>query len=134
MLDPATRVRYLTWLLRFGGCVLTVAFLAVLMPVEWMAASHQALGLGEFPRQPIVDYLARSVSALYGFHGILLFVVATDPVKYRAIVTYLVAMTIGFGVIMIGIDLHAGLPLWWTAVEGPSLLVLGTVIGLLNRR
>ena len=89
--------------------------------------------MGEFPRRPVVDYLARSVAALYGFHGILLFVVATDPVKYRTIVRYLVFMNIAFGVMLLGIDLHAGLPLWWTLAEGPVVIVVGILLGILNR-
>lgn len=134
MLDPATRLRYLTWLLRFGGGVLLLAFPAMLLPSEWMAASHAALGLGELPRQPVVDYLARSISALYGFHGILLFVVASDPLRYRAIITFLALMNVTLGILMIAVDLHAGLPAWWVAAEGPSLILLGVVLAILNRR
>lgn len=111
-----------------------MAFLAMLLPVDWMAATHEWLGMGEFPRQPVVDYLARSVAGLYGFHGILLFIVAQDPVKYRSIVTYLAFMNAAFGLMMTAVDLHAGLPVLWTAVEGPSLVVIGMLIGFLNRQ
>ena len=133
MFDPATRLRLLRILLRLGGALLVTAFLAVFLPVEWMASSHDSLGMGEFPRRPVVDYLARSVAALYGFHGILLFVVSADPAKYRTIIHYLVFMNLGLGVMLIGIDLHAGLPMWWTLAEGPSVIVVGLLLGILNR-
>lgn len=89
--------------------------------------------MGEFPRRPVVDYLARSVAALYGFHGILLFVVSADPAKYRTIINYLVFMNVGLGVMLIAIDLHAGLPMWWTLVEGPSVIAVGLLLAVLNR-
>ena len=133
MLDANTRLRYLRLLLRIGGTFLVTAFLAMLLPVEWMASTHEWLGMGEFPRRPVVDYLARSVSALYGFHGILLFVVADDPVKYRPIVRYLAFMNLILGGMLIAIDAYAGLPLFWTLAEGPSLIVVGVLLSLLNR-
>ena len=101
------------------------AFFAVFLPVEWMASSHESLGMGEFPRRPVVDYLARSVAALYGF--------SADPARYRTIVRYLVFMNVGLGVMLIAIDLHAGLPMWWTLAEGPSVIVVGLLLAVLNR-
>ena len=127
------RLRLLELLLRIGGTILVAAFAAMLLPVDWMAATHERLGLGAFPRLPVVDYLARTVSALYGFHGILLFVIARDPPKYRSLIRYLVFMNVTLGVMLIGVDLHAGLPLIWTLVEGPSLIAVGLVMGALNR-
>ena len=127
------RLRLLRLLLRIGGTVLVTAFAAMLLPVDWMAATHEWLGLGAFPRLPVVDYLARSVSALYGFHGILLFIIAHDPQKYRSLIWYLVFMNVTLGLMLIGVDLHAGLPWLWTLVEGPSLIALGLLMGALNR-
>ena len=119
-------------MLRIGASVLVTAFLAMLLPVDWMAATHEWLGMGEFPRRPVVDSLARSVAGLYGYHGILLFIVARDPVKYRSIVTYLVVMNVGFGLMLIAVDLHAGLPALWTLAEGPSLILVGVLLWMLN--
>lgn len=109
------------------------AFLAIFLPVDWMAATHQWLGLGEFPRAPIVDYLARSIAALYGFHGVLLLIVSGDPVRYRTIVSYVAAMNVLFGLIVLAIDLYAGLPMMWTLLEGPPITAFGIAIALLNR-
>lgn len=128
-----SRTRVLVLLLRFAGCVTASAFLAIFLPVDWMAATHQWLGLGEFPRAPIVDYLARSIAALYGFHGVLLLIVSGDPVRYRTIVSYVAAMNALFGLIVLAIDLHAGLPLVWTLLEGPPIIAFGIAIALLNR-
>ena len=102
------------------------------LPVEWMASTHRWLGLGEFPRVPLVDYLTRSVAALYGFHGVLLLLVSTDPRKYRAIVSYVAIMNVIFGIIMIVVDVHAGMPLPWTLLEGPPIVLFGIVLFGLN--
>jgi hypothetical protein len=126
--------KLLVLLLRLAGAVMVTAFLAVLLPVDWMADTHQRLGLGEFPRTPIVDYLARSVALLYGFHGVLVLIVSRDPVKYRTIVWYLAVMNTLFGAIILVIDIHAGLPAMWTVLEGPPVSAFGITLGLLNRQ
>jgi urea transporter len=99
-----------------------------------MAATHARLGLGEFPRAPVVDYLARSIAALYGFHGVLVLIVSTDPIRYRPIVWFIAVMNVFFGLMIVAIDLHAGLPAFWTALEGPPIVAFGVVIAVLNRR
>jgi hypothetical protein len=126
--------RILVIFLRLFGGVTVLAFLAMLLPVEWMAATHRWLGLGEFPRAPIVDYLARSVSSLYGFHGVLVLIVARDVVRYRSIVVYLGWMYIIGGALAIVIDLVATLPWYWTAFEGPSTVVSGALILYLSSK
>jgi hypothetical protein len=126
------RRRLLVVLLRLAGTITVTAFLTILLPAEWMASTHRWLGLGEFPRAPVVDYLARSIAALYGFHGVLLLIVSTDPVRYRAIVWFVAAMNIAFGLIVMAIDVHAGMPLYWTLGEGPPIIAFGIVIAVLN--
>ena len=121
-------------LLRLAGGITATAFLAMLLPTEWMAATHRAIGLGEFPRAPVVDYLARSIAALYGFHGVLLLLVSGDPVRYRPIIRYLGFMNVLFGVALVLIDLNAGMPTLWTLAEGPPIIGFGVVVLYLSRR
>jgi len=127
-------LRLLIVLLRLGGIITCTAFLAMLLPTDWMAATHQWLGLGEFPRVAIVDYLTRSVAALYGFHGVLLLLVSRDPVRHRTIVTFLGIMNVGMGVLFVLIDLHAGMPAFWTLAEGPPVAVFGLLLLFFSRR
>jgi hypothetical protein len=126
--------KLLVLFLRLAGAVMVTAFVAVLLPADWMAEMHRGFGLGEFPRMPVVDYLARSVALLYGFHGVLVLIVSRDPVKYRTIVWYLAVMNTLFGAIILAIDVHAGMPAMWTLLEGPPVTAFGIVIGLLNRQ
>jgi len=128
---PPRRARLLKAVLRISGLGLMLAFVAVLLPVDWMAAVHPRLGLGPFPRSAIVDYLTRSIAALYGFHGVFVWMVSRDPVRYRAFVWFAAVMNIIFGAMMLAIDLHAGMPAIWTAIEGPSIAAMGLVMAVL---
>jgi len=124
----------LAWLLRFVGVIMLTALGAVVMPVQWMNAVHQWVGLGELPDVPIVGYLTRSVSALYALHGALLVFVASDVLRYLPLVRFLAVAGILFGILMSGIDFLVGMPLSWTVGEGPFVTVLSVAILRLTAR
>ena len=115
-------------LLRIGGITMLLAFFAIFMPVRWMAISHEWLGLGQFPESPLVDYLTRSASLLYAWHGGLLLVISCDVKRYRSVLLYLGTVTAIGGLILLGIDLHAGMPAYWTFTEGPPVALIGCLI------
>lgn len=125
--------RVLALLLRLIGLVMLPAFVAVFLPTAWMARTHSALGLGDFPATPVVDYLTRSISALYGFHGGLLLVVSGNVERYRGVVAYVATMHLLFGVAMLAIDLHAGMPWLWTVAEGPPIVAAALIMLYLLR-
>ncbi len=110
-----------------------LAIVAVFMPISWMAKVHEWAGLGEFPASPIVEYLTRSMSALYAAFGGLLLVVSRDVRRNRATVAYMAVIAIVFGIAILGIDLHAGLPLAWVLGEGPPTFLLGVILLALVR-
>lgn len=124
----------LTVILRLAALVTLTAFFAMVLPAAWMASAHRALGFGEWPATPVFEYLARSIAALYGFHGGLLILISGDPARHIAIVKYMAFMYVAFGLIVLAIDLDAGMPMWWTAAEGPPLAMTGVLIGFLARR
>lgn len=128
------RHRTLIILLRVAGVLGCTAVFAVFMPTAWMAATHEWLGLGEFPDAPITQYLTRSLSAFYAVFGGLAIVVSTDVRRHVLVIAYLACATIAFGVLLIAIDALAGLPTSWTLFEGPPTVAIGVVILLLVRR
>jgi len=105
----------------------------MVLPYAWMASAHRALGLGDLPQTPVFEYLARSIAALYGFHGGLLVLISGDPARHATIVKYMAFMYVAFGLIVLAIDLDAGLPTWWTAAEGPPIAMVGVLMALLAR-
>ena len=124
--------RHLVWMLRGIGLLDLLAIMAVVAPRTGIAFSHQLLGLGEFPHEPIAGYLARSISIWYASYGLLLWFVSYDINHYSRLITGLAWMMIQ-GVIVSGIDLAEGMPLWWTGLEGPCSLGLGLSLLFLQR-
>jgi hypothetical protein len=125
--------KVLVILLRFVGVGALFALVAVFMPLSWMAATHRWLGLGEMPTGPVVEYLARSLSAFYAVMGGLCLVVTTDLERYRPVVRFLGVVFALMSVVFLGVDLSAGMPWWWTASEGPGGIVFGALLFVLAR-
>jgi len=117
----------LVGVLRFAAVLLMVAFGAIVMPFEWMAAIPRFLGLGDLPNTPLIGYLTRSLSALYATHGLLLFYISRDVRRYLPLIRFLAVVGIGFGSGMIVLDTAVGLPLSWTVGEGPFIIVMGVL-------
>ena len=109
------------------------ALVPVYMPVSWMAATYRWLGLGEMPTGPIVEYLARSLSAFYALVGALCLVMASDLDRYRPLVRFFGACLALLGIVFTGVDLAAGMPWWWTAFEGPGGVAFGALLFVLAR-
>lgn len=121
-------------ILRAMAVMASLAAVPVFMPHNWMDQVHRLLGLGELPTLPVIIYLSRSLSAMYVFHGLMLWLVSTDLGRYRPLVVYLgLAFTL-FGLVTLGIDAHAGVPWYWTAVEGPTSFLVGLAILYLQQR
>ncbi len=133
MTDKTRQERILIVLLRISGAFTLLAFPTMLLPVEWMAATHRWLGLGEFPTTPLVDYLTRSLAAMYGFHGGLMLLVSINVRRYAAVVTYLAVMYMLLGVLLLAVDIHAALPLLWILTEGPPIAAAGLLLLYLHR-
>ena len=120
-------------LLRFLGVGSLLALVPVFMPFAWMAATHRWLGLGEMPAAPVVEYLARSLSAFYALVGALCLLVAADLDRYRPLVRSLGVAFALLGLVFLFIDLAAGMPWWWIAAEGPATVVVSAVLFVLAR-
>jgi hypothetical protein len=120
-------------LLRIVGVTALLALVAVFMPCSWMAATHRWLGLGEMPTAPVVDYLARSLSAFYAVAGAQFLVVASDLERYRLLVRFLGVAFALISLVLLGVDLAAGMPWWWSASEGPGGVVFGALLVVLAR-
>ena len=115
-------------LLAMIGCGLMVAAVAVFLPVKTMAQMHSWLGLGEFPDAPITRYLARSTSLLYAVHGVLMLYASFDIKRYWPMIVVFGWLHVAIGLTMLGIDLSASMPLYWTAGEGIPIALAGGLI------
>ncbi|MCZ7646505.1 MAG: hypothetical protein M5U26_14675 [Planctomycetota bacterium] len=130
-LDRAERA--LKILLRAAGAVMLCALPFAFLPRAWLAGIHAALGLGAYPEGPVIDYLARTASLLYAGLGGLYLLLSRDLARFRPAIAYLAWTGLLFSVLMLGIDVSAGLPRWWVWGEGPVVAALSLALGLLNR-
>jgi hypothetical protein len=121
-----------SWLLRLAGSVEILAFFAVVMPRSWMEVSHSWLGLGEMAGGPLIMFMIRQASFTYGMHGVSLWVLASDVVRFRKLVllngiAYLLA-----GPIFFLIDYSSGMPWYWTVMDSVGCGITGAAILLLE--
>jgi hypothetical protein len=123
-----SKERALVIVMRVTGALAMCALPFVFVPHSWMNAVHEGLlDMGPLPSEPIVGYLARSTSFFYFFHGALLVMLSLDVKRYRRLVLATFALTLVFGLSLLGVDLTEGLPASWTAGEGPFIVLLALV-------
>lgn len=126
--------RILTGILRVTGGVSLSAAIFVFVPYAWMNAIHQMLGMGVLPSDPIVGYLARSLSAFYALLGGLLLLLSFDVKEHKIVLTYLGIAFCIFGLVLLFVDWIEGMPLFWKVGEGPIVFLLGVAIFFFNNR
>jgi hypothetical protein len=130
-----TAERLLFRLLQVNAGILLLALPCALLPFAWMDTVHRdMLGLGSLPDVPITKYMARSLSLVYGMHGLVLLGVVRNWERYRVVVPFLAKLHIALGVGLLAVDLDAGLPWWWTMSEGPGLIGYALLVLTVNRR
>lgn len=129
-----SRERFLRLVLRVIGSAGLTAVIFVFAPYAWMDAIHRRLGMGRLPDDPVVGYLARSTSGFYASFGGLLWLLSFDVQGRRLVLCYLGGVFTFFGLVLLGIDLVEGLPLWWALAEGLSNAAVGVVIFCLSWR
>jgi hypothetical protein len=124
--------RWLTLVLKTVGIVTVTAFAASVMPQAWIISIAEALGFEPFPNSPLTFYLARNLSLLYGFIGLLVLWIAFNLRQYRSLVKPFAYATILFGLWQAIVDTQAAMPIWWTAFESVSTILGGIMIASLD--
>jgi hypothetical protein len=125
----------LKWILRLIGGVELCAIPFLLFPFAWMNDVHdRALGLGTLPPAPIVEYMARSLSALYAVHGAVVFRLSFDVSRFRPVIGFLGWLHLALGSAVLAIDFTARLPWGWVAGEGPGIAAGGLLVLIFARQ
>jgi hypothetical protein len=133
MLTPARATTLLRCLLIFNGVLTLLALPAVFLPTPWMDHFHRGLNLGPLPDGPIVQYLARSLSAFYAAFGAMTMLLAWDVRRFGPLITWWGATAIVFGGLLLWIDLTARMPPHWMWGEVSYTLLTGALVLLLQR-
>ncbi len=118
----------LVFLLRLAGTWLLLAWGALFMPESWMISMHQSLSLGDWPGGPLTTYLARSVSMLYGFIGLMSLFISQDARRYLPLIRFSCGIGLPLGPIMFAVGVYSGMPWLWAIVEGLCILIFCVLI------
>lgn len=125
----------LKFILRLVGGIELFAIPFLFIPFSWMNFVHENLmRLGPLTHAPVVEYMARTLTALYAFHGALIFRLSYDVTRFRPVVQFVGWLQVALGLAAFVIDLAAGLPFWWVAGEGPGIAAGGLAIVVLSRQ
>ncbi len=130
-MNPEAALRFM---LRFFGTMSLLAIPFIFVPYSVMDAIHQQLQLGTLPDEPIVGYLARSLSAFYALVGALFWKISFDLRRYQSLLIYLSGALAFLGGTLCFIDWWEGLPTAWRLWEGPFVIIAALAMLSLSRR
>ena len=123
-----TPVRLTAIFLRIIAIVQMLTFAVVLMPVAWIASWHAWLGLGVMPDDPVLRYVIRGAAFAQGGVGVLVWVIATDVVRYRPLVITTAAISLFAAPAYYFIDATAGMPRFWCIFDFAYCFLAGAVL------
>jgi hypothetical protein len=110
-------VRRQALLLRWGAFVELLALPWAVLPRSWMEHSHEWLGMGPMPSGAVVDFTIRQSALFYGMHGVLMWRVSLDVLRFQPLVRLLGWTWLFFGPAFLVINLWAGTPTWWAICD-----------------
>lgn len=125
-------LRLQVWVLRFTGALEILAFVAVVMPRSLMEWSHRWLGMGEMVGGPLIMFMIRQASYVYGMHGMSLWVLASNPRRFRPLVIFNGISFLVAGPVFFLIDYTSGMPLWWALGDAFGCSFFGAALLWLN--
>jgi hypothetical protein len=113
--------------LRVTAVLLLLAFIGTLLPERVMRSIYESGDSGPWPGGPLVLYLARVVSILYGFLGVLTLYLSFDVERYRPLVRFLALISFPFVPVMFLVIWSAGLPTIWLVSEPVGILIISAL-------
>jgi hypothetical protein len=126
--SPMTSARATANFLRLLAILQILTGAIVFMPVAWIAAWHAWLGLGPLPDDAVLRYVIRGAAYAQGAIGVLLWIMATDVVRYRPLVIATAAIYLVGAPAFYSIDTIAGMPRFWCIFDSVSCLLSGAIL------
>lgn len=129
-----TSQRLIAWLLRLAGSFEILALVAVVMPRSWMEVSHSWLGMGVMPDGPLIMFMIRQASYTYGMHGLSLWILSSDVIRFRPLIIFNGIAFLLAGPVFFVIDYTTGMPWYWTVMDSAGCGFFGAAILALASR
>jgi hypothetical protein len=118
---------WLVLVLRATAVLLLLAMVGAALPESWMKAGYEWGGLGPWPGGALLVYLARAVSILYGFYGLLALYLSLDVRRYLPLIRFMAIASFPFAPVMFVVIWAAGLPMVWAVCEPTSIVVISAL-------
>ena len=98
------------------------------IPIAWIASWHTWLGLGHLPNDALLRYGIRGGAFVQACIGVLLWIIATDVVRYYPLVIAAGIIYIISGPAFYFIDSNVGMPHFWCIFDAVSCFLVGAVL------
>jgi len=126
-MKPFARPRAIAVSLRLLALFMVLNGVSVLVPEQWIDAGLVWCGVGHMPDAVLFRYLLRGAGLMLLAFGLLIWVIATDAVRFQPLViTVIVIFLIGAPAAYL-IDSLVGLPWWWRLLDFTICLIGGGV-------
>ena len=117
----------LVLVLRATAVLFLLALVGAVLPESWMKVVYEWGELGPWPGGALLVYLARAVSVLYAFYGILTLYLSFDVRRYLPLIRFMAIIGFPFAPVMFVVIWAAGLPAVWAVSETTSILVISAL-------
>jgi hypothetical protein len=118
---------WLVLVLRATAVLFLLAFVGAALPESWMKGVYEWGGLGPWPGGALLVYLARAVSILYGFLGLLALYLSFDVRRYLPLIRFMAVASFPFAPVMFVVIWAAGLPTIWAVSESTSIVIISAL-------
>jgi hypothetical protein len=117
----------LVLVLRATAILFLLALVGAVLPESCMKTVWEWGDVGPWPGGALVVYLARALSILYGFYGLLALYLSFDVPRYLPLIRFLAIIGFPFAPVMFAVIWTAGLPTIWAVSEPAAILIISAL-------
>lgn len=122
-----TRVRSIANVMRVLAVAWILSGVLCFLPYSWGNSFLAWFGMEQMPQALFMMYVLRGAGLLGVGIGVVIWVVATDVVRYRPIVIAIIALHLIGAPVFYLMDVIIGMPLSWRIMDFVSLLMMGVL-------
>ena len=118
---------WLVLVLRATAVLFLFAFVGAVLPESWMKAIYESGDIGPWPGGALLVYLARALSILYGFLGLMALYLSFDVRRYLPLIRFMAIVGFPFAPVMFVVIWSAGLPTVWAVSEPTGIILISAL-------
>lgn len=130
------KMRGLKICLWVGGILCIICVLGVFLPMATLESLAKFFGAEtpDFSDSPVFEYIVRVMLATYACIGVFLIILATNPAKYRAMVTFTGVASILLGIVCAITGLVVEMPVEWFLGDCLPCIVFGILVLIFQQK